>query len=97
MTYNSRSVEGLDGTYGRDSGPAGMGWSLDTMDIVRSGTRREELLLDENTLKQVWLLRRMVSMIAADSNNFAESTERVLERLSKTKTNTEFLATLREM
>ncbi|MDP2728251.1 MAG: transcription termination factor Rho, partial [Dehalococcoidia bacterium] len=31
------------------------------MDIQRSGTRREELLLDETTLRQVWLLRRMVS------------------------------------
>ena len=64
------------------------------MDIQRSGTRREELLLDEDTIKQVWLLRRMVSMISADSTNFAETTERVLERLSKTKTNAEFLASL---
>ena len=36
----------------------------------------------------------MVSMIASDSVNFAETTERVLERLRKTKTNTEFLTTL---
>ncbi len=62
--------------------------------IERSSTRREELLLDENTLKQVWLLRRMISMIAGDSNNFAEATERILERVGKTKTNAEFLATL---
>ncbi|MCL0094820.1 transcription termination factor Rho [Dehalococcoidales bacterium] len=64
------------------------------MDIQRSGTRREELLLDENTLKQVWLLRRMVSMIASDSINFTETIERVLDRLRKTKSNAEFLATL---
>jgi len=64
------------------------------MDIQRSSTRREELLQDENTIKQVWLLRRMVSMIAADATNFAECTERVLERLAKTKTNAEFLANL---
>ncbi len=64
------------------------------MDIGRSGTRREELLLNEDTLKQVWLLRRMVSMIAADSINFTETTERVLDRLRKTKTNAEFLAGL---
>ena len=64
------------------------------MDIQRSGTRREELLLDENTIKQVWLLRRMVSMIASDSINFSETTERVLDRLRKTKTNAEFLANL---
>ncbi len=64
------------------------------IDIQRSGTRREELLLDENTLKQVWLLRRMVSMISADSVNFAEGTERVLDRLRRTKNNAEFLANL---
>ncbi|MBI4180514.1 MAG: transcription termination factor Rho, partial [Chloroflexi bacterium] len=64
------------------------------IDIQRSGTRREELLLDEETLKQVWLLRRMVSMISANSNSFVETTERVLDRLRKTKTNAEFLATL---
>jgi len=64
------------------------------MDIPRSGTRREELLLGEETVKQVWLLRRMVSMISNDSVNFAEATERVLDRLSKTKTNAEFLTNL---
>jgi len=64
------------------------------MDIDQSGTRREELLLDEETLKQVWLLRRMVAMIAADSNHYIEATERLLERLRKSKTNAEFLAGL---
>ena len=64
------------------------------MDIQRSGTRREELLMDENTLKQVWLLRRMVSMISSDSINFTEATERILDRLKRTKSNVEFLATL---
>ena len=68
------------------------------INIERSGTRREELLLDEDTLKKVWLLRRMVSMISSDSITFAEATERVLDRLRKSKSNTEFLATLnREM
>ena len=64
------------------------------MDIQRSSTRREELLLDDNTTKQVWLLRRMLSMIASDSVNSTEAIERVLERLSKTKSNAEFLANL---
>ncbi|MBI4188895.1 MAG: transcription termination factor Rho [Chloroflexi bacterium] len=64
------------------------------IDIPRSGTRREELLLGEDTIKQVWLLRRMVSMISSDSPNYAEATERVLERLRKSKTNVEFLANL---
>ncbi|MBM3948745.1 MAG: transcription termination factor Rho [SAR202 cluster bacterium] len=64
------------------------------IDIGRSGTRREELLLDEITLKQVWLLRRMVTMVTSDSMNAHEATEKVLERLRKTKDNAEFLATL---
>jgi len=64
------------------------------MDIQRSGTRREELLLGEDMIKQVWMLRRMVSMISNDSNNFAEATERVLDRMRRTKSNVEFLATL---
>jgi transcription termination factor Rho len=68
------------------------------MDIQRSGTRREELLLDEETLKQVWLLRRMVGMIASDSNNFVDASERILDRMRKTKNNAEFLTSLnREM
>lgn len=67
-----------------------------SVDITRSGTRREELLLDEETLRQVWLLRRMVSMISSDSNSMhsAEASEKVLERLRKTKNNKEFLASL---
>ncbi len=64
------------------------------IDILRSGTRREELLLDENTLKQVWLLRRIVAMIAEDATNPTEATERLLDRLARTRTNAEFLATL---
>jgi transcription termination factor Rho len=64
------------------------------MDIQRSGTRREEMLLGEETLKQVWLLRRMVAMIAQDQNNLVEATEKILERMRKTKSNVEFLANL---
>ena len=64
------------------------------IDILRSGTRREELMMDELTLKQVWLLRRMTSMLQTDSANSADATERVLERLTRTKDNSEFLSTL---
>jgi len=67
------------------------------IDIQRSSTRREELLLDEATLKQVWLLRRMISMLSNGSPgtpNPTEATQAVLERLAKTKSNAEFLATL---
>ena len=65
------------------------------INLVPSGTRREELLLDENTLKQVWLLRRISGMIDSDSpNHHGEGTQRILERLAKTRNNAEFLATL---
>ena len=64
------------------------------IDIAGSSTRREELLLDEATLRQVWLMRRMTSMIASNANNPSEATERLLERLSRTGSNAEFLATL---
>ncbi len=60
-----------------------------SIDIQRSGTRREELLLEDQTLKQVWTMRRMVSMLGG-----TEGTELVLSRLAKTKSNPEFLLTL---
>ena len=64
------------------------------IDIGRSGTRREELLLDEATLRQVWLLRRMVAMITSNGMDSNDATEKVMERLRKTRNNQEFLATL---
>jgi transcription termination factor Rho len=64
------------------------------IDINASSTRREELLMDEGMLRQVWLMRRMTSMISANANNPSEATERLLERLSRTGSNAEFLATL---
>jgi transcription termination factor Rho len=66
-----------------------------SIDIQRSSTRREELLLDEATLRQVWLVRRMAAMIASNSPNPTESTERLLERMARTKNNAEFLETLK--
>ena len=62
------------------------------VDIIRSGTRREELLFSEETLKQIWLLRRMVGLMSNEGSTSA--TERVLERLAKTSSNEEFLANL---
>ncbi len=59
------------------------------LDIQRSSTRREELLLAPDALRQVWTLRRMVSMLGDN-----EGTELMLTRMAKTKTNIDFLATL---
>jgi len=59
------------------------------IDIERSGTRREELLLPQDVLAKVWTLRRMLSAIGE-----LESVELVLQRMAKTKSNKEFLETL---
>ena len=65
------------------------------IDLQGSSTRREELLLDEATLKGVYLLRRMSAMVAQNSPNALEATESVLDRLGNTLSNEEFLANLR--
>lgn len=65
------------------------------IDLQASSTRREELLLPEHTLKGVWLLRRMAAMISQNAPNQLESTERILERMARTATNEEFLASLK--
>ncbi len=58
-------------------------------DIERSGTRREELLLEPGTLQKVWTLRRMIGAIG----NF-EGLEAVLDRVRKTQSNSDFLKTM---
>jgi transcription termination factor Rho len=60
-------------------------------DIVRSGTRREELLLTPETLNRVWTLRRMIDMLRQTGE---DPLEPVLERLRKTRNNKVFLDTL---
>ncbi|MEY4666388.1 MAG: hypothetical protein RIQ87_168 [Chloroflexota bacterium] len=59
------------------------------IDVQRSGTRREELLLDEGTLKMVWTMRRMLSAVGAN-----EGIELLLNRIAKTESNAQFLASL---
>lgn len=59
------------------------------IDITRSGTRREELLLGPEVIKQVWTMRRMVTMLGEN-----EGTELVLARMAKTRTNADFLVSL---
>ncbi|MEA3397949.1 MAG: transcription termination factor Rho, partial [Chloroflexota bacterium] len=66
------------------------------LDVVRSGTRREELLLDKETLRKVWLLRRMVSQMMAPKPGGAgyditAATEALLQRMRRSRTNRQFL------
>jgi transcription termination factor Rho len=60
-----------------------------SIDIARSGTRQEELLLSEADLKKISTMRRMIDML-----NPEERTSIFVERLSKAATNEEFLETL---
>ena len=56
------------------------------IDIKKSGTRKEELLLDEETLNRVWILRKLLSSL-----NPSDSMEFLLEKMSGTKDNISFL------
>ena len=64
------------------------------IEILKSGTRRDERLYDEATYKGIVTLRRMLAMLSSSQMDSAEATERILDRLSKTKTNKDFLTTL---
>ena len=57
------------------------------LDIRRSGTRREEMLLDKEALEKLWAIRK-------NMNDSMEFVEQFLKKLSKTKTNQEFLDSL---
>lgn len=59
------------------------------IDINRSGTRKEELLIPEKDLNRIWILRKVLSQL-----NEIEAMELLIEKLSKTKTNEEFLAAM---
>ncbi len=59
------------------------------MDINRSGTRKEELLMTPEELNRVWILRKFLNEM-----NPVEAMEFLLERIMKTKTNTKFLESM---
>jgi len=56
------------------------------IDINRSGTRKEELLIPSEDLSRIWILRKLLSPL-----NPVDSMEFLLDKLQGTKTNTEFL------
>jgi len=60
-----------------------------SINIEKSGTRQEELLISEETLKKIVTMRRMLYMLGDE-----ERTSAFIERLAKTETNEDFLATL---
>lgn len=71
------------------------------IDIERSSTRREELLLGPDITQRVWLMRRMFDQLITPPPQGAgldpsAATEAILQRLAKTASNQEFLETLNE-
>jgi len=62
-----------------------------SIDIQRSGTRKEELLLDRNDINRIWLLRKVLQPM-----NTVESMEFLLEKMQATKTNREFLDSMNQ-
>jgi len=69
------------------------------VDIERSSTRREELLLGPDILQRVWTMRRMyIQMVSPPPQgagmDSSVATEAILQRISKTRNNQEFLETL---
>ncbi|HAI16270.1 MAG TPA: transcription termination factor Rho, partial [Gammaproteobacteria bacterium] len=62
------------------------------IDIQKSGTRKEELLLDKNDLNRVWVLRKVLNPLSS-----VEAMELLLDKMSKTKSNADFLSSMQKM
>jgi len=60
-----------------------------SFDIIRSGTRKEELLLDKKILARMWILRKLLNEM-----NVIEAMEFMLTRMRRTKSNEEFMETM---
>ncbi|MCX7959810.1 MAG: transcription termination factor Rho, partial [Deltaproteobacteria bacterium] len=62
-----------------------------TLDIPKSGTRKEELLLPDWALKRIWILRQLLAPL-----NQVDAMEFILEKIKRTKTNKEFLDSMNQ-
>ena len=62
------------------------------IDIQKSGTRKEELLLAKEDLNRIWVLRKVLTPLSP-----VEAMELLLDKMSKTKSNAEFLAAMQKM
>jgi transcription termination factor Rho len=62
------------------------------IDIIKSGTRKEELLLPKEDLNRIWVLRKVLTPLSP-----VEAMELLLDKMGKTKSNAEFLAAMQKM
>ena len=60
-----------------------------SFDLIRSGTRKEELLLDKKVLARMWILRKLLNEMSV-----IEAMEFIQDRMRRTKTNEEFMETM---
>ena len=65
---------------------------LPAIDIQKSGTRKEELLLGPENLNRVWVLRKVLNPLSA-----VEAMELLLDKMGKTKSNEDFLSSMQKM
>jgi transcription termination factor Rho len=63
-----------------------------SIDVQKSGTRKEELLISKEDLNRIWVLRKVLSPLSP-----VEAMELLLDKMSKTKTNADFLASMQKM
>jgi len=61
------------------------------IDIAKSGTRKEELLMDEKDLNRVWLLRKVIQPL-----NAVDAMEFLLDKVKDTPTNKDFLESMNQ-
>ncbi len=62
------------------------------IDIIKSGTRKEELLIPKEDLSRIWVLRKVLTPLSP-----VEAMELLLDKMGKTKSNAEFLAAMQKM
>jgi transcription termination factor Rho len=60
-------------------------------DLIRSGTRKEELLIPRNNLNKIWILRRLLQEM-----NPVEAMEFIVDKIRKTETNQAFLNSMNQ-
>ena len=60
-----------------------------SIDVQKSGTRKEELLIPKEDLNRIWVLRKVLNPLSP-----VEAMELLIDKMSKTKSNADFLASM---
>ena len=62
-----------------------------SIDVAKSGTRKEELLIPKEDLNRIWVLRKVLNPLSP-----VEAMELLIDKMSKTKTNADFLNSMQK-